>query len=321
MAVRAFESPDGITWTVWEVIPGQVSEFRSTFGSHLPGRWRTAGSASTAGRRSGADASAGLGQTATTPSCGSGAAPPARPRAHAPAFGVAPEGCDSAPAIETGAVEARAPACSALRSRPGRSCCLPSDGGGMARRGGGARGGCRRGGQGARRALRRARSGGALVPLSRPAPRPARGPAGRSGPLLARGRGGGRGGPARRRLRGVRGRARLRSRLRHASPRPAPPPRLVRALRIARGRASRLRCRRPASAELGAWRIDVDEAEYLAPRGAHPRADRGRRHATRSTSPRACARPFARRPGGAVRAAVPGRSAPASARYLDLGRG
>lgn len=36
MAVRSFESPDGITWTAWEVIPGQVSEFRSTYGSHLP---------------------------------------------------------------------------------------------------------------------------------------------------------------------------------------------------------------------------------------------------------------------------------------------
>lgn len=36
MAVRTFDSPDGITWTAWEVIPGQVSEFRSTFGSHLP---------------------------------------------------------------------------------------------------------------------------------------------------------------------------------------------------------------------------------------------------------------------------------------------
>src|SRR5688500_367169 len=36
MAVRTFESPDGATWSVWEVIPGQVSEFRSTFGSHLP---------------------------------------------------------------------------------------------------------------------------------------------------------------------------------------------------------------------------------------------------------------------------------------------
>lgn len=36
MAVRTFESPDGITWTAWEVIPGQVSEFRSTHGSHLP---------------------------------------------------------------------------------------------------------------------------------------------------------------------------------------------------------------------------------------------------------------------------------------------
>lgn len=36
MAVRTFESPDGITWTAWEVIPAQVSEFRSTYGSHLP---------------------------------------------------------------------------------------------------------------------------------------------------------------------------------------------------------------------------------------------------------------------------------------------
>lgn len=36
MAVRSFDSPDGITWTAWEVIPARVSEFRSTFGSHLP---------------------------------------------------------------------------------------------------------------------------------------------------------------------------------------------------------------------------------------------------------------------------------------------
>ena len=36
MAVRTFESPDGTAWTAWEVIPGQVSEFRSSFGSHLP---------------------------------------------------------------------------------------------------------------------------------------------------------------------------------------------------------------------------------------------------------------------------------------------
>lgn len=36
MSVRSFESPDGIAWSVWEVIPGQVSEFRSNFGSHLP---------------------------------------------------------------------------------------------------------------------------------------------------------------------------------------------------------------------------------------------------------------------------------------------
>jgi hypothetical protein len=36
MAVRTFESPDGTVWSVWEVIPGRVSEFRSSFGSHLP---------------------------------------------------------------------------------------------------------------------------------------------------------------------------------------------------------------------------------------------------------------------------------------------
>jgi hypothetical protein len=36
MAVRTFESPDGVVWSVWEVIPGRVSEFRSSFGSHLP---------------------------------------------------------------------------------------------------------------------------------------------------------------------------------------------------------------------------------------------------------------------------------------------
>jgi hypothetical protein len=36
MAVRTFESPEGTTWTAWEVIPAQVSEFRSTHGSHLP---------------------------------------------------------------------------------------------------------------------------------------------------------------------------------------------------------------------------------------------------------------------------------------------
>jgi hypothetical protein len=36
MAVRTFESPDGATWSVWEVIPDRVSEFRSTHGSHLP---------------------------------------------------------------------------------------------------------------------------------------------------------------------------------------------------------------------------------------------------------------------------------------------
>ncbi|HEU4881148.1 MAG TPA: hypothetical protein VFT45_02850 [Longimicrobium sp.] len=36
MSVRTFDSPDGIGWNVWEVIPGQVSEFRSSFGSHLP---------------------------------------------------------------------------------------------------------------------------------------------------------------------------------------------------------------------------------------------------------------------------------------------
>lgn len=36
MSVRSFESPDGTTWSVWEVIPGQVSDFRSSHGSHLP---------------------------------------------------------------------------------------------------------------------------------------------------------------------------------------------------------------------------------------------------------------------------------------------
>lgn len=36
MAVRRFQAPDGAYWTVWEVIPGRVSEFRSSFGSHLP---------------------------------------------------------------------------------------------------------------------------------------------------------------------------------------------------------------------------------------------------------------------------------------------
>jgi hypothetical protein len=36
MAVRIFEGPDGATWSVWEVIPGQISELRSRFGSHLP---------------------------------------------------------------------------------------------------------------------------------------------------------------------------------------------------------------------------------------------------------------------------------------------
>ncbi len=36
MAVRSFESPDGVWWSVWEVIPGRVSEFRSAYGSHLP---------------------------------------------------------------------------------------------------------------------------------------------------------------------------------------------------------------------------------------------------------------------------------------------
>lgn len=36
MAVRAFSAPEGTTWSVWEVIPAQVSEFRSSHGSHLP---------------------------------------------------------------------------------------------------------------------------------------------------------------------------------------------------------------------------------------------------------------------------------------------
>lgn len=36
MAVRTFDSPDGTTWTAWEVIPGRVSEYRPAVGSHLP---------------------------------------------------------------------------------------------------------------------------------------------------------------------------------------------------------------------------------------------------------------------------------------------
>ncbi|MBW3572568.1 MAG: hypothetical protein KY467_15810 [Gemmatimonadetes bacterium] len=36
MPVRNFEAPDGTAWTAWEVIPAQVSEFRSTNGPHLP---------------------------------------------------------------------------------------------------------------------------------------------------------------------------------------------------------------------------------------------------------------------------------------------
>ena len=36
MSVRTFEAPDGALWSVWEVIPGRVSEFRSAHGSHLP---------------------------------------------------------------------------------------------------------------------------------------------------------------------------------------------------------------------------------------------------------------------------------------------
>jgi hypothetical protein len=36
MSARTFETPDGATWSVWEVIPGQVSDFRSAHGSHLP---------------------------------------------------------------------------------------------------------------------------------------------------------------------------------------------------------------------------------------------------------------------------------------------
>jgi hypothetical protein len=36
MGVRSFRSPDGTAWSVWEVIPGQVSDFRSSHGSHLP---------------------------------------------------------------------------------------------------------------------------------------------------------------------------------------------------------------------------------------------------------------------------------------------
>jgi len=36
MSVRTFQSPDGGLWSVWEVIPGRVSDFRSGRGSHLP---------------------------------------------------------------------------------------------------------------------------------------------------------------------------------------------------------------------------------------------------------------------------------------------
>lgn len=36
MAVRTFDAPDGTTWSVWEVVPGRVSEFPSRAGSHLP---------------------------------------------------------------------------------------------------------------------------------------------------------------------------------------------------------------------------------------------------------------------------------------------
>lgn len=36
MAARTFEAPDRAVWSVWEVIPGRVSEFRSSFGPHLP---------------------------------------------------------------------------------------------------------------------------------------------------------------------------------------------------------------------------------------------------------------------------------------------
>lgn len=36
MAVRNFESPDGTAWTAWDVVPGHVSDFHSTAGSHLP---------------------------------------------------------------------------------------------------------------------------------------------------------------------------------------------------------------------------------------------------------------------------------------------
>ena len=36
MAVRTFEAPDGSMWSVWDVVPGKVSDFRSSHGSHLP---------------------------------------------------------------------------------------------------------------------------------------------------------------------------------------------------------------------------------------------------------------------------------------------
>jgi hypothetical protein len=36
MAVRTFESPDGATWNVWEVVPARMGDFRSSHGTHLP---------------------------------------------------------------------------------------------------------------------------------------------------------------------------------------------------------------------------------------------------------------------------------------------
>lgn len=38
MAVRNFGSPDGNTWNVWAVVPDQVADLRSPFGTHLPAR-------------------------------------------------------------------------------------------------------------------------------------------------------------------------------------------------------------------------------------------------------------------------------------------
>lgn len=110
MAVRNFESPDGIAWTAWEVIPGQVSEFRSSFGSHLPRQmadgWLCFDCGSEKRRlyplppdwEARNDAELWF-------LCRAAEAVRAR---KVIAFDVAPESCDSAPEIGTGAMQAEA---------------------------------------------------------------------------------------------------------------------------------------------------------------------------------------------------------------------